>query len=237
MPLSEGTRFQIQFPCPDGFQMSAYVSRPATSGKLAGVVFIYEVFGMNAEMKRVADELAAEGYAVMLPDLFDRGSWFGCVRQIFKDLKAGEGRSVQDLVAARQWLAEQDDVDADRIAVMGLCMGGGFALLLGKTGLFKVTAPFYGQVPKSLQGVCPVVASYGGRDKMLRGDAKRLEHELPSLGIPYDMKVYPDAGHSFMNRAPNGFLALLGSTMGAGYRPDAALDAKQRLLRFLKEHL
>jgi carboxymethylenebutenolidase len=235
--MSEVMRFQTRFSCPDGFEMSAYVSRPATDGKVPGVVFIYEVFGMNAEMRRVADELADEGYAVMLPDLFDRGSWFGCVRRIFKDLKAGEGRSVQDLVAARRWLAEQDYVDPDKIAVMGLCMGGGFALLLGKSGLFKVSAPFYGEVPNSLQGLCPVVASYGGRDKMLREDAKRLERELPSLGIPYDMKVYPDAGHSFMNRPPNGFLALLGGLMGAGYRQDAAADAKQRLLRFLKEHL
>ena len=160
--------------------MSAYVTRPKASSKAPGILFIYEAFGMNDEMIRIADELAAEGYVVLLPNLFDRGSWFSCIRQIMKELKAGEGRGVQDLIQARNWLAQQDYVESGKIAVMGLCMGGGFALLLGKTGLFQVSAPFYGQVPEKLDGLCPVVASYAARDKMLVTDAHRLEKELPA---------------------------------------------------------
>lgn len=231
-------RSRENFTCSDGFVMSAYVTRPRASTRVPGVLFIYEAFGMNEEMIRIADELAAEGYAVLLPDLLSRGSWFPCIRQILKDLKAGSGRGVEDLIQARSWLAQQDYVDPGKIAVMGLCMGGGFALLLGKTGLFQVSAPFYGQVPQNLKGLCPVVASYGARDRMLRKDARRLEQDLPALGIPYDLKIYPQAGHSFMNQPANGFVRLLGGVMGgAGYEPAAAADAKERLLRFLKEHL
>lgn len=230
-------RNREKFPCSDGFSMSAYISRPNTATRLPGILFIYEAFGMNDEMIRIADELAAEGYVVLLPDLFERGSWFSCVRQAMKDLKAGSGQGVQDLIQARNWLAQQDYVAPEKLAVMGLCMGGGFALLLGKTGLFQVSAPFYGQAPENLNGICPVVASYGGRDKMLVKDVKKLEHDLPALGIPYDLKVYPQAGHSFMNRPANGFVRLLGGMMGAGYDPAAAADAKQRLIRFLAEHL
>lgn len=237
MASTELVRSREKFSCSDGFAMSAYISRPKAQAKAPGILFIYEAFGMNDEMIRIADELADEGYVVLLPDLFDRGSWFSCVRQAMKDLKAGQGRGVQDLVQARNWLAQQDYVESERIGVMGLCMGGGFALLLGKTGLFQVSAPFYGQVPEKLDGICPVVASYGGQDKMLVKDAQRLERELPALGIPYDMKIYPQAGHSFMNRPANGLVRLLGGAMGAGYQPDAAADAKQRLVRFLKAHL
>lgn len=226
-----------KFPCSDGFSMSAYVSRPKVSTRVPGLLFIYEIFGMNDEMIRIADELAAEGYAVLLPDLFDRGSWFSCVRQIMKELKSGAGQGVQDLIQARNWLAQQDYVEPEKIAVMGLCMGGGFALLLGKTGLFQVSAPFYGQAPQDLRGICPVVASYGGLDKMLLKDAQRLERDLPGLGVPYDMKIYPQAGHSFMNRSSNRLVGLLSGAMGAGYEPSAAADAKRRLIRFLKEHL
>ena len=226
-----------QFRCADGFEMTAYIFRPNASIRVPGVLFIYEAFGMNAEMIRIADEIAAEGYAVLLPDLFERGSWFSCVRQAMKDLKAGSGQGVQDLMAARNWLANRDYVDSGKIAVMGLCMGGGFALLLGKTGLFQVSAPFYGQVPERLEGLCPVVASYGARDKMLVKDAQRLEQALPALGIPYDMKIYPQAGHSFMNQPANWFVRLLGGAMGAGHQPEAAADAKRRLLEFLKAHL
>lgn len=112
----------------------------------------------------MADELAIEGYAVMVPDLFKRGSWFACVKKLMGDLRARAGQGVEDLLQARIWLAKRSYVDSDRIAVMGLCMRGGFALLLGKTGLFQVTAPFYGPVPEKLDGICPVVASYGAKE-------------------------------------------------------------------------
>ena len=55
------------------------------------------------------------------------------------------------LIDGRNWLARRDYVDSNRIAVMGLWMGGGFAVLLGKTGLLQVSAPFYGQVPEPLE--------------------------------------------------------------------------------------
>ena len=120
---------------------------------------------------------------------------------------------------------------------MGLCMGGGFALLLGKTGLFQVSAPFYGRVPEKLDGICPVVASYGGRDKWLLNDAAKLEKDLSALGVAHDVKVYPDAGHSFMNGPANLVVGLLSRAMKFGYQPAAAADAKQRLREFLKAHL
>jgi len=217
--------------------MGAYVTRPNTDGKIPGIVFIYEVFGMNDAMAGVADDIAAEGFAVMIPNVFDRGSWFSCVRQAIKDMRAGQGQGIDDLIAARNWLSGQNYVEPGKIAVMGLCMGGGFALVLGKTGLFQVSAPFYGQVPQDLNGLCPVVASYGGKDKMLLKDAHRLETELPKLGIPYDMKIYPDAGHSFLNPPHNGFMRFLSKRMGMGYEPASAADAKKRLVNFLREHL
>ncbi|MDP8989954.1 MAG: dienelactone hydrolase family protein, partial [Acidobacteriota bacterium] len=102
---------------------------------------------------------------------------------------------------------------------------------------FRVTAPFYGQVPQKLEGICPVVASYGAKDRRLVKDAARLEKELPALGIPYDMKIYPQAGHGFMNRRPNPVIDFVGRAAGVFYEPSAAADAQQRLLAFLKQHL
>jgi len=238
MPPGPGLiRTEEKFACGDGFSMNAYLSRPEAPEKVPGVLFIYEVFGMNVEMKRVADELAVEGYAVMVPDLFNRGSWFSCVKQFMAELKTGSGQGVSDLIRARTWLAERSYVDSERMGVMGLCMGGGFALLLAKTGLFRVSAPFYGPVPDKLDGVCPIVASYGAKDSRLMKDAERLEKELPALGVPYDMKIYPQAGHGFMNRRPNLLIDLLARAGNVVYEPAAAADAKQRLVGFLRKHL
>ena len=234
---TELNRSHERFSCSDGFSMPAYVSRPSAAARVPGVLLIYEIFGMKDEMARIADELASEQYAVMIPDIFSRGSWFSCVRKVMGELKSGKGQMVEDLTDARNWLAKQNYVDSGRVAVMGLCMGGGFALLLGKTGLFRVSAPFYGQVPASLEGSCPVVASYGGKD-WLATDAERLKRELELRSIPHDFKIYPDAGHSFMNRPANGFVRIMGKLSGKmGYQPAAAADAKRRLVRFLKQHL
>lgn len=76
-------RTEEKFSCGDGFLMNAYLSRPANASRVPRLLFVYEIFGMNQEMKRLADELAAEGYAVMVPDLFNRGSWFSCVKNLW----------------------------------------------------------------------------------------------------------------------------------------------------------
>lgn len=218
--------------------MPAYLSRPA-SGKSPGLLFVYEIFGSTSEMRRVADDFAASGYAVLMPDLFSRGSWFSCVRKFMNDLKIGQGQSVQDLLAAREWLTTRDFTGSDRVAVIGFCMGGGFALILAKTGLFRVSAPFYGKSPERLDGACPIVASYGALDKPLAPEIEKIRSEVQRLGIPADLKLYPDAGHGFMNRAPNAVLGFISavSPIHGGYRPAAAADATQRVLAFLKTHL
>jgi carboxymethylenebutenolidase len=232
------TKTHEAFSCYDGFTMPVYVSRPQKS-RLPGLVFIYEIFGATDEMRRVADDFAESGYAVAMPDLFSRGTWFSCVRQFMNDIKTGQGRSVQDLLNARQWLSTREFTDPGRIAVIGFCMGGGFALILAKTGLFRVAAPFYGKAPDRLDGACPIVASYGAGDKATAPEIEKIKSEVGRLHIPNDLKLYPNAGHSFMNRAPNALLGFLSSIspIHGGYNPAVAGDAKDRVLTFLKAHV
>jgi carboxymethylenebutenolidase len=219
--------------------MPAYLTRPTAASPLPALVFIYEIFGLSKEMERVANDFASAGYAVMIPDLFSRGSWFSCVKKAMSDIKTGSGQNVQDLLDARKWLVSQPFVDAAHTATIGFCMGGAFALILAKTGLFRVAAPFYGQAPDKLDGACPIVASYGERDKHLLPDAEKLKHELARLQIPNDVKIYPGAGHGFMNKAANpvlGFLLSI-SPVHAGFHPESAADATQRVLSFLQTHI
>jgi carboxymethylenebutenolidase len=226
-------------PCPDGFQMPGYLTRPDSLQKLPALVFVFDAFGFDSEMKRVADDFASAGYVVFMPDLFSRGSWFSCVRSLIGNLKRGGGRGVDDLVAARHWLATSEYVDAEHIGVIGFCMGGGFALLLATKGLFRVSAPFYGKSPDRLDGACPIVASYGARDKMMLPEVPKIEAEVKRLNIPNNVKVYPGAGHGFMSKPPNAIigLALRLSPGHGGYDPAAAEDATKRVVAFLRKHL
>jgi carboxymethylenebutenolidase len=121
-------------------------------------------------------------------------------------------------------------------------MGGGFALLLSSDG-FDASAVNYGMIPEDveevLRGACPVVASYGGRDKQLVAEVPRLQGALEANDVPHDLKVYPSAGHSFLNDAPNGPLLLrpLLRLGHVGPDPVAAQDAWRRIEAFFGNHL
>ena len=230
---------EIRFPADDGFSLPGVLTVPdAADGPGPALVMIYEALGMTDEMRRVARDLAAEGYSVLIPDLFARGRVTAlCVARAIRTVRRGEGRELDDIEAGRRWLAERPEVDADRIGTIGFCMGGGFALLLAGTGRYKVSAPFY-NLPMEVTRACPVVASYGGRDASTRGYPEKLEARLEALDVPHDIATYPGAGHSFFTRTPG----VMGSVMArspihAEYHAPSAEDAHRRIVAFFREHL
>jgi carboxymethylenebutenolidase len=119
-------------------------------------------------------------------------------------------------------------------------MGGGFALLTAARG-FDASAPNYAHLPKdldaALRGACPMVASYGAKDRTLRGTAAKLEARLQRAGVAHDVHEYPDAGHSFLNRHDLGPGGALLRVAGIGYHEPSAEDAWGRILRFFEAHL
>jgi carboxymethylenebutenolidase len=201
---------------------------------------IYEALGMNQEMARVARELSADGgWNVLIPDLFSRGPKPLCIARCLRTVMAGQGAPLADLESARTFLVGRPEVDSERVGAIGFCMGGGFALLLAMTGNYRASAPFYGMAPSKMERSCPVVASYGGKDLTLRGDPAKLAESLAALGVPHEVKVYPDAGHSFYSRAPGRVLEMVGpyTPLRMGYDEPAAQDAHQRVITFFREHL
>ncbi len=208
-------------------------------GPWPGVVVVHEVFGLTDDVRQHADRLAAAGYLAVAPDLFTAGGAVRCLRSTFRALNSGAGPAFGDLEAARRFLADRGDCTG-RIGVLGFCMGGGFALMAATRG-FDVAAPNYGFLPRDaervLAGACPVVASYGRRDRPLRGAADRLDTVLSGLGVEHDVKEYPDAGHSFLNKHNLGPFTALEKVVGVGYHEPSAEDAWGRILRFLDRHL
>ncbi|MDN5916722.1 MAG: dienelactone hydrolase family protein [Pseudonocardia sp.] len=232
----------VSIPSLNGGQLPGFLVRPEDSADGSphpALIMIYEVFGMNAEMRRMAREYAAEGYTVLIPDLFARGKVRAlCVASTMATMATGRGAALGDLESARRWLTGQPTVDADRVGAIGFCMGGGFALLLADTGLYKVVAPFYGRAPLPLPRACPVVASFGGRDAGMTGYPDKLATDLASHGVPHDVKTYPEAGHSFATHT-EGIKGTIAGRMPihAEYHEPSAIDAKARVLTFFCEHL
>lgn len=233
---------EVAFRCSDGFPMPSLLTTPDGQSQTPrpGLLLIYEAFGMNDEMGRVAADLADEGgWTVLIPDLFARGRKLLCVARCIGTVATGRGEPLDDLDVARRYLVDLPEVDGERIGVIGFCLGGGFALLLAMTGRYRASAPFYGSAPKSMPRSCPVVASYGARDLTLKSAPARLERNLTQLGVPHDVKVYPEAGHSFYTQASNRVAKLVGpfTPVRAEYHEPSARDARERVVAFFREHL
>ena len=222
--------------------LPAHRSVPAGDGPWPGIVLVHEAFGLDDVMKRSADRVAAMGFVVLAPDLLSRGRRPLCLARTFATLSRGHGQAFDDLEATRTALLADPDC-AGPVGVIGFCMGGAFALHLSGRPGWDAAAVNYGILPDDpavLDDACPVVASYGGRDRSLRGAADRLETALSARGVPHDVKEYPDAGHSFLNDEDNApwFLApVTRLALHAGPEPASAEDAWGRIEAFLQEHL
>jgi carboxymethylenebutenolidase len=223
----------------------AYLATPVVTsdrpGPWPGVVLVHDAFGSSDDMREQADWLAAAGYVVAMPDLYHGKRAITCLKGMFAQLTAQRGPAFDQIEATRERLAARPDCTG-AVGVIGYCMGGAFALLLAGRPGWAASSVNYGQVPDDvdevLAGACPVVASYGGKDKGLKGAADTVRTAAAKAGVTADVKEYPQAGHGFLNRiAVASPLTTLMKVAGVGYDHDAAADAKRRILAFFDTHL
>ena len=218
--------------------LQGYLASPGGSGPWPGVVVLHEAFGLTDDIRTITDRFASEGYVALAPDLFSWGPTFRCLVSTFSDLVRRQGEAHRRIDAVGQWLATHPSCTG-RVGVVGFCMGGGFALLAAPRDTFAASAVNYGLVPHHaaavLEGACPIVASYGGKDRTMRGHAARLETALDEIRVDHDVQEYPTVGHSFMNQHA-GWMTVF-DRVGFRYSQPEADDAWGRIMRFFARHL
>ena len=227
-----------------GGSLGAHLEVPEGPGPWPAVVVIHDAAGLTADTVRQCRWLAGAGFLAVAPDLFDGGSLLGCLRTVIRDFTRWQGKVFDQVEAARAWVAERSDCTG-RVGVLGFCMGGGLALALAPGHGFVASSANYGMLPKDAErffvGACPIIASYGGRDRSLRGAADDLRSALAAVGVEHEVWEYPEAGHGFLNDHGPGevpFLFQLASPVArTGFHGPSADVARERIVTFLKRHL
>lgn len=222
--------------------LQAFVARPKGPGPHPVVVLIHEIFGLDVNARQHAERLAGLGYLVVAPDLFSQGAARRCLVSTMRALSAGQGRAFVDIETARRWARSQPDA-GKRTGIIGFCMGGGFALLSGSAERFDAASVNYGRLPAAdvahYEQNCPVVGSYGAKDRSLPNGAEQLREKLTTAGVENEVTEYPNFGHGFLNESLPGPTWLGPLFRVAGLRGDEVDRgaAWQRIEAFFAEHL
>ena len=178
------------------------------------------------------------GYAAVAPDLFAHGLQPLCIASLVRQMRAGVGPQIDQVQLARKWLCGRTGIAQEKVALIGFCIGGGFALASGR-GWGAVSAN-YGEVPPDdvLRGVGPVIGCFGGRDRAFRGKDKLLDERLTALGVPHEVHLFPEAGHSFLTDGDHPFLYALSRPMlRIEWNPAVAAQGWEKIFAFFNQHL
>ena len=226
----------IQIDTPDG-PIDALLNTPPGDGPWPGVVVIHDALGYGPDKESTNDRVARAGYVALTPNMYSRGGRIRCISRVMRELLTQQGRALDDILAARDHLTAMPQCSG-QVGIAGFCMGGQFALLMSPKG-FGASAPFYGtplprNLDKTLDGACPIVASFGQRDPLGKGAADRLRASTTSKNITADIKEYPGVGHSFANELPAQPIIRIA---GFGHDRAATEDAWRRIFAFFGEHL
>ena len=225
----------IEYKRPDGKAVKGYLAEPAAASKAPGMVVIQEWWGMNDQIRGVAEKLAKAGYRALVPDLY-RGKVAleaNEAKHLMEGLNFGDAAG-QDIRGAVQYLKASGSAKA---GVTGFCMGGALTVLSAvNVPEADAAVIWYGYPP--LQYVdaskikAPLLGHWATQDQAFAiSGVDELEKKLREANVKFEFHRY-NAKHAFANEtADTKKLDML------KYDPKAAELAWQRTMEFLAKHL
>jgi carboxymethylenebutenolidase len=203
--------------------------------KLPAVVMIHEWWGLNDNIKEMADELAGEGYVVLAADLYNGEVATDPNRatELSSSVRENPQQAITNLQSAVQYLASLPNVNSSRIASLGWCFGGGQSLQLALNSEqhpLAATVIYYGNLVNDTNELSkikwPVLGIFGDQDNSIPVDSVRaFGRGLNQTGVTNEIYLYPGVGHAFANPS------------GDNYAPQETTDAWQKTLTFLDKYL
>jgi len=221
----------------NGHNASGYLVKPP-SGSGPGVLVIQEWWGLDNDLKKMADKLAAAGFVALAPDLY-HGQVAGHTEMdkaahLMNTMPAD--RAGRDMSGAVDFLASHPSVTSKGIGVVGFCMGGmlSFIIAANRPDKVKAVVPFYG-FPQGPMEPDWSKLSAAIRGHMAENDdffppaaAAALEKKLRAMGKDCSLKVHPGTGHAFMG--PHNALGTLNEKLAAQIWPDVIAFLKAKVV-------
>ena len=212
---------------------------PERSGKAPIVLVIHEIYGLTEWVRAVADQLAAEGFIAVAPDLLSGigpngggTNAFGSRDEAVKAILSLEPDERNRRLNAVRTYALNIPAGSGRIGSVGFCWGGmaSFAYAVDQPNL-DAAVVYYGTSPADAtdfeQIKAPVLGLYGEDDERVNATISTAEKAMAGLGLSYESIVFSGAGH--------GFLRAQAERDGANLR--AAEEGWMHTLTFFREHL
>lgn len=191
--------------------LQAWIAYPERADRAGVVILLHEIFGLSEWMRGVADQVAADGWIAVAPDLI---SGFGpdgggtasvasrdSVVQLVRRLKPDQTDA--RLAAVREWARALPSANG-KLASLGFCWGGSLSFKMAAvTPPIDAAVVFYGSAPDSatLTRVrTPVLGLYGGDDARVNSTIEPARAVLRAAKRRYDVHVYDGAGHGFLRQ-------------------------------------
>ena len=209
----------------------------ATSMKLPAIIMVHEFWGLNDNIRTMANTLAKQaGYVVLAVDLFKRQSTNDPNQgsQLVKMASSNPQETVSNLQTAVKYVTSLPFVDSSKIASIGWCFGGGQSLQLAlhsEQHPLAATILYYGTPlvtdKQELSKIkWPVLGIFGDHDQANPLPLiNSFKAALDADGITNQIQIYKGLGHAFANPS------------GANYAPQQTADAWQKTLAFLKKYV
>ena len=196
----------ISFNRPDGKKVDGYLAEPADAANAPGIVVIQEWWGVNQQIRGVADRLAAVGYRALVPDLYRGKSTVEAeeAHHLMTGLNFADAAS-QDIRGAVQFLKSR----GSKVGVTGFCMGGALTLLAAcMAPEIDAAVVWYGFPPLEYidptKIKAPLLGHWGTQDEFFKIAAvDQLEDKLRAAKVTYDFHRYL-ARHAFANETAVG---------------------------------
>jgi len=192
-----------------GDSVRAWVAYPQRSTKAPVVVVVHEIFGLSAWVRSVADQLAADGFIAIAPDLLTMKNLPEGPDSVLAPLATAAIRTLDPASIQRQLDAVAKygmslPAAQNRYGIVGFCWGGGisFAHAVHSPSL-GASVVYYGTSPPTpqLESVrAPVLGLYGGSDARVDATIPPADSALRALGRTYEHTIYPGAGHGFLRQ-------------------------------------